>query len=64
MTMPAPAADQSAENIRYARGLLRDKDPAFAAALELAADLVCEELSSVGADASRQKPATRRARQA
>jgi hypothetical protein len=46
MTMPAPAADQSAENIRYVRGLLRDKDPAFAAALELAADLVCEELSA------------------
>ncbi len=59
--MPTPAAGQSAENIQYVRGLLKDKDPAFAAALELAADLVCRELSSADADASRQEPATRRA---
>ena len=44
--MPTPVADQSTENIQYVRELLRDKDPAFAAALELAADLVCEELSA------------------
>jgi len=62
--MPAPAVGQSAENIQHVRRLLKDKDPGFAAALELAADLVCEELSSADADASRQEPATRRARQA
>jgi WhiB family redox-sensing transcriptional regulator len=64
MTMATPAAGQNTENIQYVRGLLRDKDHGFAAALELAADLVCRELSSAGADASRQEPATRRARQA
>jgi hypothetical protein len=36
---------QSAENMEYVRKLLKQKQPAFLAALELAADLVASELS-------------------
>jgi hypothetical protein len=37
---------QSAENMEYVRRLLKQKQPVFAAALELAVDLVERELGS------------------
>jgi len=37
---------QSAENMEYVRRLLKQKQPGFAAALELAVDLVERELGS------------------
>ena len=37
---------QSAENMEYVRKLLKQKQPGFAAALELAADLVEQDLRS------------------
>ena len=39
---------QSAENMEYVRRLLKQKQPGFAAALELAVDLVERELGSPG----------------
>jgi hypothetical protein len=38
--------EQSAENMEYVRRLLKQKQPGFSAALELAADLVGRELES------------------
>ena len=46
MTMAKVITQQSTENMEYVRKLLRQKIPAFSAALELAADLVAQELSS------------------
>jgi ribosomal protein L9 len=45
MTMAKVITRQSAENMEYVRKLLKQKQPAFSAALELAADLVASELS-------------------
>jgi hypothetical protein len=45
MTMAKVITRQSAENMEYVRKLLKQKQPAFPAALELAADLVASELS-------------------
>jgi hypothetical protein len=39
-------AEQSTENMEYVRRLLKQKQPGFAAALELAVDLVERELCS------------------
>jgi hypothetical protein len=41
-------SQQSIENMKYVRGLLKQKQPAFAAALELAAELAESELRSSG----------------
>jgi hypothetical protein len=45
MTMAKVITRQSAENMEYVRKLLKQKQPALSAALELAADLVASELS-------------------
>jgi hypothetical protein len=45
MTMTKVITRQSAENMEYVRKLLKQKQPAFPVALELAADLVASELS-------------------
>ena len=44
--MAMVVAQQSAENMEYMRKLLKQKQPGFAAALELAADLVEQDLRS------------------
>ena len=46
ITMEIVMAGQSTENMEYVRRLLKQKQPGFAAALELAVDLVERELSS------------------
>jgi hypothetical protein len=46
MTVAIVVTEQAIENIKYVRRLLEQKQPGFAAALELAADLVGRELSS------------------
>jgi hypothetical protein len=46
ITMEIVMTRQSAENMEYVRRLLKQKQPGFAAVLELAADLVERELSS------------------
>ena len=40
--------EQSAENMEYVRRLLKRKQPGYAAALELAVDLIGRELKSPG----------------
>jgi hypothetical protein len=40
--------EQSTENMEYARRLLKRKQPGFSAALELAADMVRQELQDLG----------------
>jgi hypothetical protein len=45
MTMTAVTTKKSAENAENVRRLLRKKQPEFAAALELAAELVGRELA-------------------
>jgi hypothetical protein len=40
--------EQSTENMEHARGLLKRKQPGFSAALELAADMVRQELQDLG----------------
>jgi hypothetical protein len=46
MTMAKVISQQSVENSEYVRRLLKEKQPEFSAALELAADLVGRELRS------------------
>jgi hypothetical protein len=46
ITMEIVMTRQSAENMEYVRRLLKQKQPGFAAALELAVDLVERELGS------------------
>jgi hypothetical protein len=48
ITMKIVITAQSAENMEYVRRLLKQKQPGFAAALELAVDLVERELGSPG----------------
>ena len=40
--------EQSTENMEHAGGLLKRKRPGFSAALELAADMVRQELQDLG----------------
>ena len=42
--MTAVTNEQSAENMEHVRGLLKRKQPGFSATLELAADMVRQEL--------------------
>ena len=44
MTVALVVTEQAVENIEYVRRLLEQKQPGFAAALELAVDLVRREL--------------------
>ena len=46
MTVALVVTEQAVENIEYVRRLLEQKQPGFAAALELAVDLVRRELRS------------------
>jgi WhiB family transcriptional regulator, redox-sensing transcriptional regulator len=46
MTMAMVVTQQSTENMEYVRKLLKQKEPGFSAALELAADLVERDLRS------------------
>jgi hypothetical protein len=46
LTMAMVVTQQSTENMEYVRRLLKQKQPGFAAALELAADLVERDLES------------------
>jgi hypothetical protein len=46
MAMAIVMTEQSAQNMEYVRRLLEQKQPGFAAALELAVDLVKRERSS------------------
>ena len=46
MTRAMVVTQQSTENMEYVRKLLKQKQPAFAAALELAVDLVERDLRS------------------
>jgi hypothetical protein len=46
LTMAMVVTQQSTENMEYVRRLLTQKQPGFAAALELAADLVERDLES------------------
>jgi hypothetical protein len=46
MTMAEVISQQSAQNRKYVRRLLREKQPGFSAALELAMDLAGRELRS------------------
>jgi hypothetical protein len=46
LTMTLVVTQQSTENMEYVRMLLKQKQPEFAAALELAADLVERDLRS------------------
>jgi hypothetical protein len=46
MTLAMVIAQQSTENMEYVRMLLKQKQPGFAVALELAADLVERDLWS------------------
>jgi hypothetical protein len=46
MAMTAVNTEESAENMEYVRRLLKQKQPRFSAALELAADLVGREMKS------------------
>jgi hypothetical protein len=52
MTMETLMTGQSTQNMEYVRRLLKQKQPGFAAALELAMDLVERELSSPGMPAT------------
>jgi len=46
LTMAMVVTQQSTENMEYVRRLLKQKQPGFAAALELAVDLVERDLES------------------
>jgi hypothetical protein len=46
MTMAMVVTQQSTENMEYVRKLLKQKQPGFAAALQLAVDLVERDLKS------------------
>jgi hypothetical protein len=46
MTMAMVVTQQSTENMEYVRKLLKQKQPGFAAALELVVDLVERDLKS------------------
>jgi hypothetical protein len=46
LTMAMVVTQQSTENMEYVRRLLKQKQPGFSAALELAADLVERDLGS------------------
>jgi len=46
LTMAMVVTQQSTENMEYVRRLLKQKQPGFAAALELAVDLVERNLES------------------
>ena len=46
LTMAVVVTQQSTEDLEYVRRLLKQKQPGFAAALELAADLVEQDLGS------------------
>jgi hypothetical protein len=46
LTMAMVVTQRSTENMEYVRRLLKQKQPGFAAALELAADLVERDLLS------------------
>src|SRR5690349_1705628 len=55
MTMAKAISQHSTQNRKYVRRLLREKQPGFSAALELAMDLAGRELRSRGDAARRQR---------